>query len=71
MLHGIIAAFGGRISQETVSITLDDNSNHSIVCARAPERPSSTRWPRGEPLFSSSNLTSGIRAERSIYVRSW
>jgi len=43
MLYGIIAAFGGRISQETVSVTLDDNSNHSIVCARAPERPSSTR----------------------------
>ena len=43
MLYGIIAAFGGRILQETVSVTLDDNSNHSIVCARAPERPSSTR----------------------------
>jgi hypothetical protein len=43
MLYGIIVAFDVLISHETVSISLDDNSNHSSVFVRAPERPSSTR----------------------------
>ena len=43
MLYGIIAAFDVRSSQETVSVTLENNSHHSFVSARTPERPSSTR----------------------------
>jgi hypothetical protein len=43
MLYGIIAAFDMRISQETVLVTLNNISNHSLVFMRAPERPSSTR----------------------------
>ena len=43
MLYGIISAFDMRRSHETVSVTLENNSNHSFVSARTPERPSSTR----------------------------